>query len=280
MSTHRDRRSKADLRAYWIGGAAVVLLVSFVGVAAWIQLQQVPVGDDLCPVGADPAAVWVILLDVTDAYSPVQREFVKNAFDTIKQEVAESGRLSLYLLGSSPVDLSPLRSICNPGGGDDGSPVEWLTSNPRLRRERWEVGFNAPLDGALQSAFREEGASSSPILEQIQAIAVSGLHPFDGVPRRLIVVSDFMHHTPELSHYQGVPDYERFRESGYYDQVRADLSGTEVQLLYVRRSGTLPQDAVAGHIDFWAAYFRDMNAVLGYKQPNGMPAPAVVRVPG
>jgi hypothetical protein len=84
---------------------------------------------------------------------------------------------------------------------------------------------------------------------------------FDSVPKRLIIISDFMQNVPGgLSMYNGVPDFGKFKLTPYYARVRADLHGVSVTGLYLERGGLRVQDGA--HVSFWERYFQDQGASL------------------
>jgi hypothetical protein len=62
------------------------------------------------------------------------------------------------------------------------------------------------------------------------------------------------------SHYRGVPDFDEFKASPYFAQVRADLSAVRVHLFYMNRSDQSVQGAA--HIRFWESYFGTQGATV------------------
>jgi hypothetical protein len=149
--------------------------------------------------------------------------------------------------------------LCNPGKGDD---LNRIYQNPELVRKRWEQDFADVLSEKLDELMAAPDSLRSPIYEAVQAVAVRafGKPEFDQVPKRLIVVSDLLQNVPEKgsSHYRGVPDFDEFRASAYFSQVRADLRDVHVYLFYMNRSDHKVQGAE--HIRFWEDYFAAQGA--------------------
>jgi hypothetical protein len=93
-------------------------------------------------------------------------------------------------------------------------------------------------------------------MELIQAAAVTAFPGHaDPSPRRLVIVSDFLQHTKEHSHYgTAAPRFEDFEASPYARKVHTDLSQFHVSMLYLRRSGQERVQTPA-HLEFWKRFF-------------------------
>jgi len=83
----------------------------------------------------------------------------------------------------------------------------------------------------------------------VQAIAVREFAPLkEGAQRRLIIVSDLLQHTPELSLYKAVPDIGAFRRSSYGQRVECDLHGVKTQ---VHRLNSATAKRMEEVVPFW-----------------------------
>jgi hypothetical protein len=149
--------------------------------------------------------------------------------------------------------------LCNPGRGDDMSEIY---QNPRLALERWERDFASTLDTALEKLLDTPEAATSPIFEAIQAVA---LRTFDDPKldevhdRRLVLVSDLMQNVPgRLRMYESIPAFETFAATPYWLDVKADLKGTDVTILYLQRPSS--QRLWQSQIEFWSRYFEAQGA--------------------
>ena len=147
--------------------------------------------------------------------------------------------------------------MCNPGRGEDIS--QW-TGNPHMVEERWKAMFSGPLQHLFESVLGGGTAAKSPIMEDIQSVTVTRLGTRElidkKIPRKLIVVSDLLQFANGYSQYQPLESFARFKATPYYQGVRADMSGIDVEFWYVRRQSTLHLQGDR-HIDFWRAYIGD-----------------------
>lgn len=220
----------------------------------------------------------VALLDPSDELSEAQQEQVNHELERWRSALPKFGRLDIYRTSASSRELvTPVLTICNPG---DGSDLSELTGNPTLAHKRWTTEFDAQVRRVLSEAVSGPPAAVSPIFETIQAAAVRtfDLPALDQVAkRRLILVSDLLQNTPDQSHYQGIPDFEAFRHTNYYQQVRAPLRGVDVQILYLARSEAAGLQGMK-HVDFWDRYFESLGAVVvEVRRISGMASEDAVR---
>lgn len=188
----------------------------------------------LCP--ATPDSVTVVLVDVTDPMNLPQKQDFLNQLDLLIGQVPRYGKLVIAKV--DPVSdrlLTPVITRCNPGSSDDVSEV---TGNPAkleaMRREQ----FVAPVQEAFSQLTLASEAPRSPILESIQSINLTELQrgvAKDG-PRRLIVASDLLQHTSDISFYDRMPEPESLIGTAAFSRVRTDLRGTDVELWMLQRA--------------------------------------------
>jgi hypothetical protein len=251
-------------------GAAAVVLLALVGVAigAYVLSRTSYVETDaatLCPVDEPPAEVVALVLDMSDKLNEVQLLAVRNHLQRLLySELPRFAYVETYAVQDRAGAVAePVIGLCNPGKGDDLSRIY---QNPELARKRWEQDFADVLSTKLDALLESPDSASSPIFEAIQAVAVRafGKPSYDGVAKRLIVVSDLLQnvqgHGRGGSHYRGVPDFDEFRSSPYFSQVRADLQGVRVHLYYMNRSDQRAQGSE--HIRFWEDYFGAQGAAV------------------
>lgn len=265
----RRSQAKRDRSLFAIAAAALVLMLLVgVGIGAYVLSRKSAVAIDpqsLCPVDRPPAEAVALVLDMSDRLAEVQLLSVRNHLTRLLYgALPRFAYVEVYAVQDRRgVVAEPVIAICNPGNGADLSPIY---QNPGLARQRWETDFAAALSSKLNELLARPDSASSPIYEAIQAVAVRffGKPDYDGVPKRLIVVSDLLQNVPsggaEGSHYRGVPDFDAFRAGAYFSQVRADLSGVRVDLFYMNRSDRNIQGAE--HIRFWESYFRTQGATV------------------
>jgi hypothetical protein len=239
----------------------VLLALVGVAIAAYVAGRTSYVATDaatLCPIDGPPAEVVALVLDMSDRLNEVQLLSVRNHLQRLLySELPRFAYVETYAVQDrAGVVAEPVIGLCNPGKGDD---LNRVYQNPELARKRWEQDFAGVLSAKLEALLAAPESASSPIYEAIQAVAVRsfGNPSYDGRAKRLVVVSDLLQNVPGKgsggSHYRGVPDFDAFRSSPYFSEVRADLSGVHVHLYYMNRSDQRTQGSE--HIRFWEDYF-------------------------
>lgn len=249
----RRRRGRSGAwRQHVLGIALIIGVVTVVAAGSFfyfnaaagrVELDQ----ETLCPVEG-PHTVTVVLVDRTDPYTPVQQTAIQNALELIRTSVPKHGSLELYAVG--PTDQGVLElfaRICNPGRGDEINP---LIGNPRRVEQRWREGFTGPLDALFARLLQPGEAATSPILESIQSVALTSLAQAPDGPKRLVLISDMLQHTEDVSHYRGELDFAAFKASPRWRRLRPDLDGVEVEILYAWRDTTRNVQGES-HVKFW-----------------------------
>lgn len=260
MSYHlrklRKNRGKKALGVLYTVLAMLILLALY-GTRAVLQSAQVAIDPEtLCPVDGSPEYV-AIVFDKTDAYNPIQQQFLKRYFNRFKKELQTGTRISLFVIEARNKDrIEPDFVVCNPESGQDAS---FWAANPKALQKRWKERFGEPLDAAIEEFMRPATGQTSPIFEMLQKVALTGFPPGSENARKLlIIVSDMLHHTPEWSHYRGEMDFNMLLKTPYYERIRTDLNDTEVRILYARREGA-DHLQTRRHAYFWADYVHSIN---------------------
>jgi hypothetical protein len=261
-SVRRSRKRARDRRGGWLIAVALIITAAFIVSYVLLRRQQVSVNaETLCP-RSGPHSLTVLLIDQTDPLTAIQQQDLRSRLEAIKDQLERYGGIAVYAIGPLGPDMlrpvAPL--ICNPGRGDEINPI---IGNPTLIERQWRTRFSEPLDRLFDTLVKPAETPTSPILESIQAVAVTAFREGRGerIPRRLIIASDMLHHTPEHSQYNQITPFEVFRPSPYYRRVMTDLQGVEIEILYVRRD---TRRHVQGkiHIEFWQRYITDVGGVL------------------
>ncbi|MFC1488835.1 hypothetical protein ACFL6B_03205 [Thermodesulfobacteriota bacterium] len=213
-----------------------------------------------CP-KKNPADITAVLIDRTDRLNAVQQASIRVRLNDLREEIPVGGSLELYSVG--PIDKELLRpefKMCNPGRGDEVNP---LIGNQRIVERRWKEGFYKPLQRVFDNMLAPGTAAKSPIMESIQSIAVSTFsrRKLKNVEKRLVLVSDMLQHTNNISHYRGDLDFDKLRESDHYRHVRANLKDVKIIILYINRENTGNLQG-RNHIEYWQKYFADQGAIL------------------
>ena len=263
MSYYHHRQQQGR-RKQWIGVLLLLLVAATVAAlfAYKLSLQQQRVAldpDTLCPLDG-PAGYLAVVFDKTDSYNQVQQRYLQRWFQRLKQDLPTGTQVSLYVIdGSGQARLDPSLVVCNP---DDGQHANALIENPALLQQRWRQRFEEPLDRAISAFMQPSSADNSPIFEMLQVVALSAFpaaaaagndSDANAVPKRIVLISDMIQHTPQWSHYRGQTDLKRLKASPYFTRVGTNLQGAEVEILYVRRDGS-ERLQNKRHALFWADY--------------------------
>jgi hypothetical protein len=245
------------------GAGAVLTVLLLSGIVLTMKSRAVAVPTDaatLCPVGRPVSQVAVVLLDVSSRFSEPQRLQIQNELARLRDSLPRFGLLEVYTVDRLARRVTaPVFHGCNPGTGAD---LNRIYQNPELARKKWN-GFVAKLTAEIDSQIARPASERSPIFEAIQATAIRTFDDpaYDGLPKRLVVVSDLLQNVPGgLDMYQEVPSFRSFRKTSYFSRVRASLHGVAVSIYYLARSGVGIQGR--RHLAFWDAYFRSLGAAV------------------
>jgi hypothetical protein len=234
-----------------------------IGTMFYVKSQSAAVPTDsasLCPTKKPPAGVTVILLDVSDKFSEPQRIQIQNHLSRLRDSIPRFGLVEVYTVDRLRRRVTePVVHVCNPGTGADLSRVY---QNPDLAKKKWD-GFATKLTSDIDRQISAPALSTSPIFEAIQSTALRtfGNPKHDGLPKRLVIVSDLLQHVPgRLSMYRGVPSFDAFQKTPYFSRVRSDLQDVSVLVFYLARPGVAEQNRE--HIAFWDSYFESQGATV------------------
>jgi hypothetical protein len=243
--------------------ATLIVAVAAGGTLLYLSKRSrvVIASETLCPTDRPVAELDVVLLDVSDELTDVQILSIKNHLKRLQDRVPKFARIEAYTLAEAArPEPKSFVQICNPGNGEE---MNRLYQNPELARRRWEVGFASRLNDEMNRLLKAPPDPESPIFEAIQTTAVRVLNKpeFDHVQKRLVIFSDLLQNVSgKQSHYTTIPNFDLFKATDYFVQVRTDLSGLDVRLFYITRARVTTQGAA--HIAFWDKYFGAQGAVV------------------
>lgn len=265
MAIRKKRINNRKRRKDIFGSLIIIFVLIVIGsvVFSYIYVKNRHIKIDkntFCP-EKDLVEITAVLIDRTDKFNTVQQKSIKVHLEDLREEIPVGGLLSIYSVSATKNELlRPEFKMCNPGHGDEVNP---LFGNPRIVEKRWMRGFDEPLQRVFNDMLSPGEATESPIMESIQSIAVSTFssRKFRSVAKRLVLVSDMLQHTKELSHYRADLDFTKFSKSNYYRRIRANLNGVKVIIFYINREEI---GSIQGrdHIIFWQKYFADQGAIL------------------
>ena len=264
----RSRRDGTPYRAWVFGALGLLLLVVFGGTGMYFRMTDRPVDRMTgCPEdGYD--SITVALIDLTDSINPVQAAALRNALLKVRNEVPKFGRFEIYpLMPITTETIQPLFAGCSPGSGRDVDSR--LYGNPELADRLWNRLYASKVDAVIAQISNLPPQDNSPILEGIQSVAVTAFGTLEAekaMDRRIVLFSDMIHHTVDLSMYGGVPSFQDFKESQYYRRVKPSLRGANVDVFLIVRETR--RDAQQPPLyRFWVEQLADGGGYLRYWEP-------------
>jgi len=246
--SRRKRQQDADRKGMILLGCGVLLLV--VGLAAFFYYVEPAVKRDpetACRVDEEISRETIVVIDATDNFNVTQALRIKKEIGLMLSSAVIDERFSLYVLDETINKKSQKFSVCNPG---DGSNKSEITSNKRRLKKHWEDLFYNRFTNAVDELTGSHTAAQSPIIEMIKFVSVNTFLDSRATKKRLVIVSDMLHHTQQYSHYRGSPNYAKFSKTSYAMTMQPLLEGVDVQIFYlINEKHILLQNR--GHIEFW-----------------------------
>lgn len=233
-SAKQQRESAETLKAV----RNIILVIALVGFVGFFYFRSILSNrtldeDTLCP--TEVSAVTTVLVDVTDPMNTPQRQDFRNQLNRLLGQIKRYEKLVIVKV--DPVGdslLVPVLTGCNPGSASDVSEVD---GNPTKLERQHQEGFIEPMEKAFEGLMKASGADRSPVMESIQSVALSEFQKaeFEGKHKRLIVASDLLQNTKQVSFYKGLPDQNDFSKTQTFLRVSTDLSGVDVELWMLQR---------------------------------------------
>lgn len=258
MPRHGRRAARRRTFNIVIGVAILAFVIAVVGGFTYFKMtrQAGPDQATLCP-ASGPLGHYVLLVDKTDPLNFTQKQaFTELVREVIQKRTPEGYLLSVFVLGEDfKENAAPIIELCNPGTGEDKSD---LTSNKHRLRRQYEERFLEPLNKQAEKLVATESAKASPVFEMLQMVSINSFRKHDvRGERRLIVVSDMLHNTPQMTMYRGPVDYDPFAASDYGRKVALQMPDVKVELNVLMNS---PQLQTKRNLAFWEAYFNKAGA--------------------
>jgi hypothetical protein len=241
-----------------LGAVLLVSVTVLVLVAVALYPREPELSANLCP-PSGPTGQVILVIDATDPLTFTQRKAVAQLVD----QMSDPGRtpqgtlLSVFVFGADVASSAdPLFERCSPGSGAGKNE---LTHNLKLWQQRFREEFERPLRAKVPQMEASAPAARSPIIQMLQIAALRYQKSNTSGERRLILVSDMLQNTPEMSLYREAMDYEQYRRRPEAQRLRADLQGVIVETHLLMNS---PQIQNRRFLKFWEDYFTDMGARL------------------
>lgn len=260
-SGRATRRNRTTKRKNLVGAVIGVLALAIL-VALFVRGQRGSRAFDAanCPEDGDYAAQIAILVDPSDTLTSVQEgSGAPRVLATIESGAPATAEIRVYTVGrAGRGDTHAVFRVCKPVHPDE---VGSLTGNPAMAERRYQEDYLAPLEQALAALLSVEGDSISPIVEGIQVAAVSAFQPRDAdIPRQLLIVSDMIQNSRNLSFYREPVEFGPLSRNPDYGTLRVDLSGVEVSVFLLARRGGAGRIQGGTLRGFWEDYFLDQGA--------------------
>lgn len=231
---------------------------------------------DFCP-KEGPKSTTVMILDESDELQRHQLSALRRFTDSLVEMVRgpggeaqpsenyvdRGGLLVIYGLAMPEVKPKASFRMCNPGSPKDRKGTDVFTEGDVTAMMRWSR-FKKGLDAALPTEQGGKSLDTSPIIETIRFVrneefprAVDMNRGHQEEPAyTLIVVSDLLQNTAQVSHYDGLPTVEGLPQS-----MAISLSGIDVAVRYLRsqRDGHLQGGE---HFAWWRRFFVEAGAPM------------------
>ncbi|WP_299656525.1 hypothetical protein [uncultured Jannaschia sp.] len=248
----RRRREAASGAGWGIFLTALVATSLAGGYFAWsyassrVQIDEAT----LCPEDGATGATMV-LLDLTDPLTRPQGDRLGTLLEKRVAELPEGTMISFGVVGGDVRRRGSIFSSCKPADGREASQIY---ENPAMIKARFEENFMVPLRAALDEAMRAPEESHSPIMESLQALIADTPEFETGEgPHDLVIVSDLLQNSEEISFYRG-EGWQTLEGRGGAGRLAGNLQDARVTIMRIPRPGaaSIPHEQVD---DFWSRYF-------------------------
>ena len=211
-----------------------------------------------------------LLYYLTDKLNKAQKEFFIKEIEELKKNIPIHHSITIYTLDED-LDLNKSRKItmCNPGTVDDiNSTYEKISINPKEINKRWNKDFSNQIYNTVHNIIVDDNTQkTSPVMEMFQLIALNEFKGFQGIDNNIIILSDMIQNTDQMSMYQNeLVLFKDFRKSEYFSKVFTNLeNNVSIELLIIKRDGSRKMQQTKEFTNFWAQYFMNGNKAQDFK---------------
>lgn len=266
----RHRKKRGDSTSDYL---LVILLVTVmalvIGAGLWFYFQKSPPVNtlNLCPVDG-PRGRYVVLIDKTDPLTLNQKEALKSLLGNILEKAPTGYMISIFVLGEIfTQSTEPIIERCNPGDAKNASVIN---SNVKKLRDQYEKQYLEPIMKSYIDQLNDtKPGSTSPIFEMLQLISVKsfGNKAFGG-EKRLFIISDMLHNTPQYSMFGVRPDFNAFTATPYgHQQTAVQFKNVHIEEYLLLFQPQIQKSA--NFKTFWESYFLKTNRASYTSQPLG-----------
>ncbi len=239
-----------------IGIAALATLVMTI-FYLFITEPQVRLDQHGCP-DSGPLENRIIVVDRTGEIPQSAQRAIRTNIETIIHNAPVGARISLFEIDSQYMRglSSALFTKCKTRDGSNANPYN---ENPELLHRVYEEKFQAPFDLALNEVLTGSGQERSPILEALVDITSVGAFQIPA-PTTLYIFSDLLQNSAEYSQYKGHQEFHAASVLPEVNRLVPSLSGANVHLYYLLRTGKELKMQTNDHVQFWLDYLKVAHA--------------------
>ena len=233
--TRRQTKKRQDTISLVVGIGMIVAVLIIMGVFVWLRPDPVERDPDTLCRSDGPSSITAILLDSTDSFGATTKQDLSNGMWDCLGESEENHEISIFAVDSvREKTLDPIIRVCNPGDPDEAN---LLIQSKEIIERKWNQQFRQPLEEKLDSLLTAQEAPSSPIMESVQSVSIThfGAARRDTIPRRLIIVSDLLQNSDEISFYREAPDFNRFQRTPEARWLNPDLRNVDIEIWLIQR---------------------------------------------
>lgn len=250
---------------------AVALVVGIIVVMTTLRPTKLNT-QTACP-QAGPESVTAIIVDTSDPLVEHQQKALEKLAESLTDpkfaahelHVPRGHLLAIYEV-SSP-EPKRLFHHCNPGDPETRSTGEKLTEGKILAQARWRQ-----FKSALKNAFPDvtQSAPRTPLIETIRFVRHAEFPPASVLREggthagRIVIISDMLQHTDQLSHFN-----ERLPPAAEAAKAYSlGLRGIDIHLRYLRVDRFRQyQQGARPHFTWWREFFASTATGSPLKHP-------------
>ena len=246
----RFRRGSSNSVWYLVIGACVLLIAGALG-ATYILLSESGINERTLCRSSGPVNVTSILLDLTDPLSRTQQDRLRTIMENEIAASTTDTMIALGVVSEFPDRWGAKYAKCKPATGEDANIL--YENRPQIS-ERYNREFLTPIMLLIDETLTGSAENKSPIMEALQSL-IAETPDFTTAPgrKKVVVVSDMLQNSDELSFYRG-QGWDYFVSRNGEGRLARSLSNVNVEILRIPRSGgNTPSPALVD--DFWTRYF-------------------------
>jgi len=248
MSLLEDNLKKQPNWFLYIG---ILLFIILAGAAGWSIFNKTKYDTSTLCEQNTISEVTVLLIDKTGGFSPNQKRLLMRAIKAEIDKLKTGKRLVVYEVDDQEYyGLSkPIFDKCLP---KDGSEVNQLVENKRMIEKSFNEEFLDKLQFITDNFDEKNIATSSPIIESLSDISVLyNIEPQIKL-ERVILISDLLQHSPNISFYKSNVENITIEE---VSSSIPDLFGIDIQIYWLQRTNNEQRIQNDGLLNWWELAF-------------------------